>query len=364
LKPSIFLVVFLFTVCLASVFPAAEAAQTTTIYQISSPGSAVAGSENPLPVAVTVYYNNTVSGYQLVVGILDTAVSPARIVPGVVVSSTDPCVDQSATGALCAITVSKSSGVERIYFQIGGIFGGRREPGSWGLNVTSVLIDRQNNLVPGSASSKLLKIDLTPVALNVNVPSNVAVVVDGVPQPAGSATVGVALGQHNITVPRLVNVSESTRLRFDHWSDGYPSTLRSIVVTNSTTLQADYVTQNLLTLIGVQGNATVPTWYDADKNATFSTNQYAPTSGVLGTLGLRLSFQGWYENGQLLTNSRTGTISMNKPHTLTALWQLDYSIPAAIMLGIVAVVIIAYLLIQRRNRTPTARHGSKRRRKC
>ena len=359
LKPSIFLVVFLFAVCLASVFPAAEAAQTTTIYQINSPGSAVAGSENPLPVAVTVYYNNTVSGYQLVVGILDTAVSPARIVPGVVVSSTDPCVDQLGPSAVCAITVPKPSGVVRISFRIGGIFGGRREPGSWGLNVTSLLVDRQNNLVPGSTSSKLLTIDLIPVVLNVNVPSSVAVVVDGVPQPAGSASVGVALGQHNITVPQFANVSRSTRLRFDHWSDGYQSPLRSIVVTDSTTLQADYVTQNLLTLIGVQGNGAIPSWYDSDKNATFSTNQYAPTSGVLGALGVRLLFQGWYENGQPLTNSPTGTISMNKPHTLTALWQLDYSIPAAIVTGIFSVAIIIFLFVQRRNRTVTARSDSR-----
>jgi len=161
-------------------------------------------------------------------------------------------------------------------------------------------------------------------------------------------------------VPQLVNVSQSTRLRFDHWSDGYPSPLRSILVTNPTTLQADYLTQNLLTLIGGQGNATVSSWYDANKNATFSAAQSEPMSGALG---VRLLFQGWYENGQLLTNSLAGTISMDKPHTLTALWRVDYSIPAAIMLGIIAVLIIAYLLVQRRNRTTTARRGSKRRRK-
>ncbi|HXZ90751.1 MAG TPA: hypothetical protein VEG61_06795 [Candidatus Dormibacteraeota bacterium] len=360
MKPSILVVACFLIVCFVSVFPAVEAAPTTTIYQINSPGSEIAGSENPLPVAVTVYYNNTVSGYLLLVGILDTAMTPARIVPGVVVSSTDPCVSQSATGALCAITVSKSSGIERIYFQVGGIFGGRRHPGVWELNVTSVLIDHQGNLVAGSVSSRLFKINLTPVALNVDVPSNVAVSVDGVLQPAGPVSIGVALGGHNVTVPQLVNVSQSTRLRFDHWSDGYPSPLRSILVTNPTTLQADYLTQNLLTLIGGQGNATVSSWYDANKNATFSAAQSEPMSGALG---VRLLFQGWYENGQLLTNSLAGTISMDKPHTLTALWRVDYSIPAAIMLGIIAVLIIAYLLVQRRNRTTTARRGSKRRRK-
>jgi hypothetical protein len=339
------------------------ASQTTTVYQITSPTSSVAGSENPLPVTVSIYYNNTVAGNQLVVGVLDADLSPQRIVPGVVISSTNPCVNQPEPAALCAMTVPMSSGVERIDFQIGGIFGGRRMPGFWDLNVTSALFDRQNNLIPGSVSSKLFRINLTPVALNVNVPSNVIVSVDGLSQPAGPVSMGVALGQHNITVPQLVNVTQYTRLRFDHWSDGYPSTLRTIVVTNSTTLQADYVTQNLLTLIGVQGNAAVSNWYDADNNATFSTNQYQSIPGLLGAFSARFSLQGWYENGQLLTSSPTGTISMDKPHTLTAVWQVDYSIPAAITLGIVAAVIIGFLLLRRKSRTPSIHSRSKRRRK-
>lgn len=363
LKPSVLLAVCLLAVGLPSIFPAVEAAQTTTIYQVDSPASAVAGSEYPLPVTVVVYYNNTIPGSQLVVGILDTELSPAGLVSGVVVSSTDHCVNQPTLAAVCAISVPNSSGVERINFQIGGIFGGKVEPGSWELNATSLLEGPQNNLIQGSVSSKLFKINLTPVSLTVVVPSDVAVSVDGVSQRPGSVSVGVALGHHNVMVPQLVNVTQSTRLRFDRWSDGYTLALRTVVVRNSTTLQADYVTQYLLTLIGVQGNVTVSTWYDADTNATFSTNQSEPIPGLLGALGVRTSFQGWYENGQLLTNSPTGTISMDKPHTLTALWQMDYSIPETIVLVIVAAAIIAFLLVQRRNRAPTRRSRSKRRRK-
>jgi hypothetical protein len=361
LKHSIFLAVCLVALCSASVFPGVQAAETTTVYQINGPSSAVAGSENPLLVAVTVYYNNTIAGDQLVVGILYTGLSPA-LVPGVVVSSTDPCVNGRVAVAVCAIIVPNSSGVERIGFQIGGIFGGSRMPGSWNLNVTSLIKGPQNNLIPSSVSSKLFKIDLTPVTLNVDVPSNVVVSVDGVSNPAGSVSVGVALGKHNITVPQLINVSQSTRLRFGHWSDGYSSAFRTIMITNSTSLQADYVTQNLLTLVGVEGNATVSNWYDANTNATFSTNQYVPMQGLPGALGVRLSLQGWYENGQLITNSPTGTISMDKPHTLTALWQADYSIPEAITFGVIAVVIIAFILLRRRKRPATRRSRSKRRR--
>ena len=362
LKPSI-LTVCLLAVCVLFVFPSVDAASTTTVYQVSSPASAIAGSESPLAVSATIYYNNTVSGYELVVGVLDSDLSPPRPVPGIVVSSTDPCINQPEAEAVCAMAITNSYGVERISFQLGGIFGGKREPGLWSLNVTSALVDNQNNLVPGSASSKLFTISLTSVALNVNVPSNVAVSVDGVPQPNGPVSVGVALGEHNITVPQIVNLTQSTRLRFDHWSDGNPSTIRTITITNSTSLQAYYVTQQLLTLIDVQGNATVSSWHDTDANATFATNQNVPFPGLLGVFGLRMSFQGWYENGQLVTNSPTGAIIMDEPHTLTALWQVDYSIPAAIILGIVAVFVITYLLVHRKRQSSRHRTSSKKQRR-
>jgi len=141
-------------------------AQTTAIYQVNSPSHALAGTKTPLPISVTIYYRNAVTGSRLIVGILDTGSSPERIVPGVVVFSTDPCINQPVASALCMIAVAKSSGVVRIDFQIGGIFDSGGQPKAWNLNVTSLLIDPQNNVIPGSVSSKLFKIDLTPAASN------------------------------------------------------------------------------------------------------------------------------------------------------------------------------------------------------
>jgi len=148
---------------LASMNPAA---QTTAIYQVNSPSHALAGTEMPLPISVTIYYHNGATGSRLVVGILDANTSPERIVAGVVVFSTEPCINQAGAYALCTIAVVKSSGVVKIDFQIGGIFDGGGQPKVWSLNVTSLLIDRRNNLIPGSVSSKLLKIDLTQTASN------------------------------------------------------------------------------------------------------------------------------------------------------------------------------------------------------
>ena len=146
-------------------YPAAEVATTMTLYQVNSPTNAIAGTETPLPILVTVYYANAPTGSRLVVDLLNSSSSPERIVPGVVVSSTEPCINQPETSALCTIAVEKALGVVKIDFQIGGIFGSG-QPKAWSLNITAFLINPQNYIIPDSVSSKLFKIDLTRGASN------------------------------------------------------------------------------------------------------------------------------------------------------------------------------------------------------
>jgi hypothetical protein len=345
-----------------SLYPSVQAAQTTKIYQVVHPPTVIAGSQDPIPVTATIYYNDTTPTYQLVVGILDSGAAPQSIVPGVVTASTDPCLNQGELGAVCVIKIPAASGVEHIEFQIGGIFGGKHGPGVWQLNITSTILDRQANVIPHSTSSTIFSIDLAPVMLNVVVPGSVAVSVDGAKQAPGPAAVGVALGQHNVTVPALVQVGPMTRLRFDHWSDGSVETIHTVIVAGNMSVEAVYVTQNLLTIVGTGPNAIGAGWYDADTIATFSANQYEPITGPLGAMGARMTFQGWYENGQLITNSPNGTISMNKPHTISGVWQADFTVPGGIMLGTVAAIVIAYLAVRRRKTKPARRLRSRSRR--
>ena len=363
LKAIEILSICLFAIALVPSFPNVQATQITSIHNLVFPSARIAGSQDPIPVTTTVYYNNTAPGYQLVVAVFNAIPSKQTIVPGIVTSSTNPCLNQGEVGAFCVIKVPAASGAEQIGFQIGGIFGGERGPGAWLLNITSVILDGQGNLVSGSVSSTLFSIDLTPVTLTVVVPEPVAASVDGVQHLPGSVEVGVALGENNITVPAFAQVNSSTRLRFDHWSDGSLGTIHTVMVTGNVSIEAVYVTQNLLTIVGVGGNATGAGWYDANTVATFSANQYEPITGLLGAMGVRLTFQGWYENGLLVTNSLNGTISMDKPHTLTGVWQVDYTVPGGIILGIVAALVIAYLVLRpkkvkpaRRRRPRTSRH--------
>ncbi len=353
--------VCLLVISLLLAFPSVHAAQTTRIYELVHPIHTLAGGLEPIPVTAIVFYNDTAPGNSLRVAILDADKTPQTIVPGIVTSSFDPCVNPPVLAALCAIHLSASSGAEHLEFKIGGILGDKRGPGIWNLNITAVLLDSNNQLIPKSVSTILFAIQLVPATLRVTVPAAVSVTVDGVKQPPGPAQVGVALGEHNMTVPSLAQVDPTTRVRFDHWADGPTDTSRRVFITNDTNIEAVYVTQYLLTITGPQLTSMGAGWYDEGTTATFSVPSVEPMSEPLGFLGGKLKFQGWYENGKLLTDQTTGTITMNKPHTIAAVWQTDYSLPAAILVGIIIILAFAYLTARRRRTAKRTRPRTRRR---
>jgi len=355
------LIVCLLVTSLVIALPNAYAVQATSIYGLTHPSQTIAGSAEPIYVTATVNYSDALPGNSLAVGVLDAEMKPQGIVPGIATSSPDPCLNQFVLTAFCIINVSAASGAEQLSFRIGGVLGGKHQPGVWKLNMTAAFFDSSGALIPKTTSSVLFGIELTPVTLRVTVPAAVAVSVDGLQQPPGPAAVGVALGEHNITVPLLVQVSPTTRLRFDHWPDGSTNANRIVFVTGDTNLDVAYMTQNLLTITGPQTNSTGAGWYDEGTTATFSVAQTEPMGELLGILGGKLNFQGWYENGQLLTRSTTGTISMNQPHTITAAWQGDYSEPIVILGGILVILAFAYFLVRRRRTRPTRRSSRSRR---
>jgi hypothetical protein len=354
LKNAHALLICLFVTSLVLAFPYVYA-QSTRIYELVQPSHVVAGGQDPIEVTAIVYYSNTTPGNYLVTGIIDQDMTHHEITPGIVTSSPDSCLNQPVLAALCVIRINTGSGAEHMDFKIGGILGGKRGPGTWNLNITTALFDPNHNLIPKTTSTVLFGIQLTPVMVKVTVPASVAVSVDGVQQPAGPAVIGVALGEHNVSVPALVQVDTTTRLMFDHWPDGSTDTNRTIFITSDANITVTYVTQNLLTIAGPQATSTGAGWYNEDQTATFSVAATEPMAGLLGNFGGEMKFQGWYENGQLLTSSATGTVSMNRPHTIAAVWQADYSEPALILTGIVIVFALAYLMARRRTNKPAGR---------
>jgi hypothetical protein len=175
----------------------------------------------------------------------------------------------------------------------------------------------------------------------VKVPNGVPVEVDGIIQPPGSVDGGpLTVGQHSLSVPTMLTVSNVTRLRFDHWSDGLTAPNRSVYAQSDVGLEAFYASQHPLVLNSTLGVTSGAGWYDSNSTAPFSVSPTDfPLNGSLGMLGARLAFKGWYENGNLVSSSATGTIQMNQTHSLTAVWQPDYTIPE--MIGAVIIIVVA-----------------------
>jgi len=138
---------------------------------------------------------------------------------------------------------------------------------------------------------------------------------------------------------------------FDHWSDGSKQSSRTEYLTDDTSLVAVYDTQYTLTL--TDPSAAGGGWYDQGSTAQFSVPSSEPLPGILGLLGGTQTFQGWYENGKLLSSSSAASITMNAPQVLSTQWAANIIAPVAIIIGIVLVpaAMIAFAVYRRRTAT-------------
>jgi hypothetical protein len=325
----------------------------------------LAGSLDPVTVTAIVSYQDAMTGYSLMAGISESDTKSPKAVSGIAMASPSPCINQPILEALCVIKTEATSGRENLEFKVGGILDEIRGPGNWSLDLTAELLDSRNNVVEKSLSSIPFTITVSPILLTVAVPKVVIVSLDGVEQTPGPISTAVSVGQYNTTIPAMVSVDNSTRLRFDRWADGFNQPSRLVSVKSDETFEAVYVTQHRLTITDEEATAKGTGWYDEGTTATISIASIKRMSGLLGMLGGKLYFQGWIENGKFITNSTTGTISMNQPRNLTVLWQADYTTPFAIILalGVAIIMAIAYSLVIRKKKMTASAHRHRRRRR-
>jgi len=317
----------------------------------------IAGSLNPLSVKATISFQEIPLNSTLVVAVLDMGKTPQSIVAGIATAQPDQCLNQPVLMAICDINPPSRSGQEQLEFKIGGILADqpRINPGTWNLNMTAAIFDSKNHLIQKSMSSVDLSITVTGLTLTVIVPPQVQVFVDGVQQPPGTARIPTTPGEHNVTVPTFLDVNNATRLRLDHWSDGTTKPNMTATIKSDTTIQAFYFEQYRLTITGSQLTTSGEGWYDSGTVATFSVAQTEAMSGVLGLIGGKMQFRGWYENRNLVTSSIAGVVTMDRPHTLTADWQADYTIPITVLVGIIIIAALVYG-VARKARRPHDQH--------
>jgi len=349
----------LLTLTSSAIFPIVRA-QTTSIVDVTYPRHATFDLERrtadpPLLVSATIAYSQAREGYFLVVGVFD--LDSGDLVKGSGGVSSGEC---DAGYARCLADVKSDSGVEVVQFLVAGY-----KP-TMSMAIIAVLFDDSKNMIYDSESDFEFVISMTAtLSLSVIAPGDVVVIVDGNPQPNGSTHLNLVPGKHAVSVPEIVQVSNFTRLRFKGWADGNNQTDRTISLTYGTALTAVYVTQYWLNAANAQGCACLSTgngWYDEATVASFSVESTSlPMDGVLGLIGAKWVLQGWYENGELLTRSKNGTITMLNPHFVTARWAPDFTLPL-VGLAVAAVLAIGLDVRARGHRSLMRKNPAKSRR--
>jgi len=315
------------------------------ITQLTFPSSVRAGNLAPTLVSVAIPYTGVKAGFWFRVGIVDVNTNNT-IVPGTAEGSPSPCITQPIAEAVCETQLQSESGVENVQFRIGGIFANNRQPpGTWDLQMKAEILD--SNLTVLSRSAKSFAIDLAPSLLSINVPNNATFWVDGIASAEGIVPVG--LGPHSVAVPPIVTINDTERLRFESWADGITQPNRTVFVSSDAKLSVVYRNQYRLSIkTNVEGASVAGAgWYDEGSVASFSiTGTEQSTGGFLDLLGAKATFQGWFENGNLIATEPSGSIEMNSPHMISAEWATDYSLPIVFFGVVAALGLGTYLFVK------------------
>lgn len=355
LHRNLILSLFLLAVSSIPIVPSVHA-QTTNIADVSYPKHVSFDLEHgttdpPLFVEAAVSYSDAKPGYFLAVGVFDLGSGDPVTGSG---SAAGPCDSKYAA---CVIGLTSSSRLKHVQFSLVGY------RMTMSMVIVAVLYDQARNLIYDSESDYVFTVTMTyTLALRVRVPGSVPVTVDGVPQPEGSVSLNLVPGDHAVSVPEIVQLDNTTRLKFQHWSDEVQETSRSVPLHHQTLLTAEYVTQYFLNATTLHRNSLGSGWYDEGSAASYSIQSTTvPMENVLGLLGGKWVFEGWYEQGELITKSSSGNVIMLGAHSLIARWAPDYALPIIFFAGLAGV--LSLILLGKRRGSLLGFRGPRRRRR-
>jgi hypothetical protein len=165
----------------------------------------------------------------------------------------------------------------------------------------------------------------------------------------GDAIFSVAVGSTpSVSVSRVVELQNSTRIIFTEWSDGATEAQRQVPIDGDISLTALYRTQYLLK---ISNSSTIEQWYDEGTNITLTAPASTSAPWPMNIFGVTETFQSW--SGDIHSSSRRVIITMNSPKTITAVMTTDYrplALPLIFGFGI-ATAIISLALVWRRSGT-------------
>jgi hypothetical protein len=221
-------------------------------------------------------------------------------------------------------------------------------------NPYGVSLNGPNDILAGSGQNEVLDgtvLWMGSPSFTLQVPSQVQVTLDGVPQELGTVQLTLPIGVHYVTVPNLVQVNNETRLRFVEWTVGVQTIFGPNITINlhsNYQAQAIYVAQYKLTLAASSYSPESEGWYDSGSLGNYSiSNQFLP-----------IIFVGWFdESGNLITTSTSGTILMDAPHTVVPEWRVNYALIATYAALVIAIAFLGIFWRRSRKKSGKRHHG-------
>ena len=324
----------------------AQGNETVNISNLQYPTTV--GLSKQVVVSFTVDYSGITAGSDYLVAGVTNSAKTEWITGSVTTSSPDNCPPNTGTDALtasCAYQPAQAQGSENLAFSVT-----LNSTGTYSFS-TAALIEYPGCSASGSwctaayQNSNPFSITLVDkFTLTVSVPDQVSVTLDGVPQDVGPTSSQFSPGTHVISVPDIVQLDSTSRLKFNGWSDGSNQTAKTFDLESDMEIDATYVTQYLVT--SAADSTLESGWYNQGTVLQFTVDNTQLVNQYRLLVG---GFDGWYNAGQLITKSPSASFTVDGPLNLSDKWNyLPYLFPVLIF-AIVAVI----LFFARRGNIPT-----------
>jgi len=309
-------------------------AQTISMSNLQYPSTILLNKQ--LTVSYTVSYADANVGDYLVAGIFEPNTSGGwQFALGSTLDSSPDNCRQVATSpyngdAACEYTLSSLQGSETVSFSLT-----EDTIGTYQFNAFAGIEDQNFNVLAGTdRTQNEFSISIfNQFTLTVDVPSQVPVTLDGAQQGTGSFGLQLSPGSHAVSVPSVVQLDSTSRLKFNGWSDGSTQLTRTFDLESDTEITATYVTQYL---VNATSDSTLQSgWYDQGTVLQLHVTNQLVNNYRLFTGG----FDGWYNGNQLISKSPSASLTVSGPVNLSDRWNYLPYLPLVLIVAVVAVIL-------------------------
>ena len=314
-------------------------AQIVTVSNLHYSSTSVLGKQ--ATVSFTVNYGGASAGDYLIISVWD--VNANNYASGSTINSyPDSCPQITGTyswAAGCAYALSNLQAAPDYATETVSFALAMNSVGTYQFSPLAAIEDTSFNVLASSPTTQnefSISV-LDKFTLTVSLPSQVPLTLDGVQQGAGSTNLQLSPRAHEMSVPDIVQLDSTSRLKFNGWSDGSNQTMRTFDLESDTEIVATYVTQYFVT--STTDSTLQSGWYDQGTVLQFTVDNRPLVNKYRLFVG---GFDGWYNMGQLRANSPTTSLTIDGPINLSDRWNyLPYFPPVLIVVIVAAILLLA-----------------------